>query len=977
MVVTRASRRKSQQAATGSIDTTAVATPVKQASPAPPATPAKPKRTRRARNPKVTPAKRKSGSVVVEVEVESKRIKEATPVDIASTHTAADPSRIEPDPSHIDAGPTHTGSDANHTDADSDQTDADPVAVAADNAFEDNALGDNEESEYEPSDDEMPRAAVARARVSRRRTRGGRRNPTPDEPLVVEVDLAPAAPLATGVVVLPAVDANRPLLTTVQKMPAAGDMRLVLSPDVYQRIVPAASAAAAAAAAPGEWRKAKMPRRKKGGEKSRKEHLEGEVTDDEGSGDVDPRDLPMDDIDYSRYGRLFQNHPHLKHAWSGLAEPRTPVRIAQPAALKIRLLPFQQEGVQWMSEQEHTQFRGGILADEMGMGKTLQTIALLLVNGGGPTLVVCPTVALLQWKAEIELATDALSVLVYYGDDRKRLGGGGDGDGDGGTVNEAELAKYDVVLTTYGVLETAQRREKSGFRRKGRLLFEASVLHAIGWHRVVLDEAHHLKDRWSNTSRAAFALRTEHTWSLTGTPLHNRVGELYALIRLTKADPFCMYFCHSCECASLQWQFRQSKFCHGCGCKHTVHFSYWNMHIQKAIQDHGVRSPESQMGFKKLGRLLDNVMLRRTKVERAEDMGLPPRVVVTRRDRFAPEEEDLYMSLFSDYQREFDTYAMHGTVLNNYANIFELITRMRLAANHPDLLRLKLGVKDRMGSDGRDTLVCALCNEEAEDAIVARCKHVFCRVDAQQYVGGAADVADLRCPVCFALFEVDLTQPELKAPRARAAAGAQATLMESMLTTPRTTEYRRSIVNRIDMRTWRSSTKIEALVEELSRLRQGDASVKSIVFSQFVNFLDLIQWRLNRAGFSVCRLDGRMTPTQRDAVIRTFMTRAEYTVFLVSLKAGGVALNLTEASHVFLADCWWNPSVEVQAMDRIHRMGQFRPVKVTRIVIDNSIESRIIALQVKKQLLVSSTIGRDKKSLDSLSEQDMEFLFSS
>ncbi|KAJ2307219.1 DNA repair protein rad16, partial [Coemansia sp. RSA 2704] len=426
MVVTRASRRKSQQAATGSTDTTAVATPVKQASPAPPATPAKPKRTRRARNPKVTPAKRKSGSVVVEVEIESKRIKEATPVDIASTHTAADPSRIEPDPSHIDAGPTHTGSDATHTDADSDQTDADPVAVAADNAFEDNALGDNEESEYEPSDDEMPRAAVARARVSRRRTRGGRRSPAPDEPLVVEVDLAPAAPLATGVVVLPAVDANRPLLTTVQKMPAAGDMRLVLSPDVYQRIVPAASAAAAAAAAPGEWRKVKMPRRKKGGEKSRKEHLEGEVTDDEGSGDVDPRDLPMDDIDYSRYGRLFQNHPHLKHAWSGLAEPRTPVRIAQPAALKIRLLPFQQEGVQWMSEQEHTQFRGGILADEMGMGKTLQTIALLLVNGGGPTLVVCPTVALLQWKAEIELATDALSVLVYYGDDRKRLGGGGD-----------------------------------------------------------------------------------------------------------------------------------------------------------------------------------------------------------------------------------------------------------------------------------------------------------------------------------------------------------------------------------------------------------------------------------------------------------------------------------------------------------------------------------------------------------------------
>ncbi|KAJ2338951.1 DNA repair protein rad16, partial [Coemansia sp. RSA 2618] len=361
----------------------------------------------------------------------------------------------------------------------------------------------------------------------------------------------------------------------------------------------------------------------------------------------------------------------------------------------IRLLPFQQEGVQWMCDQERTEFRGGILADEMGMGKTLQTIGLLLANGGAPTLVVCPTVALLQWKAEIAAATDALSVFVFYGNDRKKLAD------DAGTVNADELSRHDVVLTTYGVLESAQRREKTGFRRLGALHFEKSVLHAIAWHRVVLDEAHHLKDRGSNTSRAAFALSSQHTWSLTGTPLHNRVGELYALIRLTKTDPFCMYFCHSCGCKSLQWQFRQSKHCSGCGCRHTVHFSYWNMHVMKPIQDHAIRSAESEMGFRKLARLLDNVMLRRTKVERADDMGLPPRVVVTRRDRFSAEEEDLYMSLFSDYRREFDTYTMHGTVLNNYANIFELITRMRLAANHPDLLRLKLGAQ---GPAARDTL---------------------------------------------------------------------------------------------------------------------------------------------------------------------------------------------------------------------------------------------------------------------------------
>ncbi|KAJ1936911.1 DNA repair protein rad16, partial [Linderina pennispora] len=332
-----------------------------------------------------------------------------------------------------------------------------------------------------------------------------------------------------------------------------------------------------------------------------------------------------------------------------------------------------------------------------------------------------------------------------------------------------------------------------------------------------------------------------------------------------------------------------------------------------------------------------------------------------------PEEEDFYVSLFSDYQREFTTYAEHGTVLNNYANIFELITRMRLAANHPDLLRLKVDAKNKTGAASDDTFVCTICQEEAEDPILSKCKHIFCRVDAQHYVEGADVGTKLRCPSCYQLFEIDLEQPELtNAVNQRGSAGYGTSLMDSMVSTPKTMVYRRSIVNRIDMNNWRSSTKIEALVEELSRHRQANTNIKSLVFSQFVNFLDLIQWRLNRAGFSVCRLDGRMSPVQRDAVIKTFMTRPEYTVFLVSLKAGGVALNLTEASHVYLADCWWNPAVEVQAMDRIHRMGQFRPIKVTRIIIENSIESRIIQLQKKKQWLADSTIGRDSKALEHL-----------
>ena len=176
----------------------------------------------------------------------------------------------------------------------------------------------------------------------------------------------------------------------------------------------------------------------------------------------------------------------------------------------------------------------------------------------------------------------------------------------------------------------------------------------------------------------------------------------------------------------------------------------------------------------------------------------------------------------------------------------------------------------------------------------------------------------LKCPNCLRDLIIDLSQPELDR-----AANSQ-------------NNVRTSIVNYLDLKNWRSSTKIEgfifliALVEELTNLKSENATTKSIVFSQFVSFLDLIQWRLSRSGFNVIKLDGRMNPQQRADVIENFNTDPTLTVFLISLKAGGVALNLTEASRIFVMDPWWNPAVEDQAMDRIHRLGQHRPIKITR-----------------------------------------------
>eukprot|EP01089_Gocevia_fonbrunei_P004241 TRINITY_DN14260_c0_g1_i2.p1 TRINITY_DN14260_c0_g1~~TRINITY_DN14260_c0_g1_i2.p1 ORF type:complete len:152 (-),score=30.77 TRINITY_DN14260_c0_g1_i2:93-548(-) len=136
---------------------------------------------------------------------------------------------------------------------------------------------------------------------------------------------------------------------------------------------------------------------------------------------------------------------------------------------------------------------------------------------------------------------------------------------------------------------------------------------------------------------------------------------------------------------------------------------------------------------------------------------------------------------------------------------------------------------------------------------------------------------------------------------------------------------------------WKSSTKIDALMRELTEMTARDWTLKSIVFSQWTSMLDLVEKPLALCGLKFVRLDGSMSQAQREASIKSFRTDPEIKVFLVSMKAGGLGLNLTSASHVFLLDPWWNPATEDQAIDRVHRLGQKRPVIVTRFVIKDSI----------------------------------------
>lgn len=679
--------------------------------------------------------------------------------------------------------------------------------------------------------------------------------------------------------------------------------------------------------------------------------------------------------------RIYENHDELRHTFEDLQNipAYMPHEAPHPKGMTIQLLPFQLEGLSWLLSQENNRFNGGVLADEMGMGKTIQTIALLMTDRKKtPNLVVAPPVAIIQWKNEIEAHTNnALRCYVYHGASR--------------TNKVNELKDYDVILTTYSTLESVFRKQQYGFKRVSGTYKEKSVLHSIKFYRVILDEAHSIKDRQSGTAKSVNSLQCEKRWCLSGTPLQNRIGELYSLIRFLKVEPFCNYYCTKCECTSMQWNFIENSYCAECGHRPMQHTNFFNHFFLKNIIKHGITDEEGNVknenlandispvdvktgmnddiqkrgveAFGLLQLLLSKIMLRRTKVERADDLGLPPKRIEIRYDLFNPEEKDLYQSLYSDSTRQFNDYLEEGVVLNNYANIFTLITRMRQLADHPDLVLKRLKNHEGAYYEG---LVCELCDDEAEDAIESKCKHKFCRLCISEYVE-SYDVADngnkpVECPVCHVSLSIDLQAPSLE-------------IYDMSERNNIGGNKKQNLVSKINMAQWKSSTKIEALVEELYRSKSDNSSVKTIVYSQFTSFLDLIDWRVKRAGFKTVRLQGSMTPQQRANTIKYFMENSDVEVFLVSLKAGGVSLNLTEANQIFILDPWWNPGVELQS-DRVHRILQTRPVRIVKFCIADSIEKKILELQEKKADMVNATIGGDESSANRLTPADLQFLFS-
>lgn len=623
---------------------------------------------------------------------------------------------------------------------------------------------------------------------------------------------------------------------------------------------------------------------------------------------------------------------------------------------------------------------GGILADMMGLGKTLSILSLIvhslpeaqafgkqkpptpdedeasLVRNSQATLLISPLSTVANWEEQTKshVKEGALKCYIYHGSNRNK------------DINM--LSRFDLIITTYQIVS-------SEFSGRGSKKGEGSPLYQTNFFRIVLDEAHSIREQASRQSQAICALSAQRRWAVTGTPVQNRLDDLGALIKFLRVKPF----------------------------------SDRGGFSQYILSPFKMADPEI---LPKLRLLVDSITLRRLK----DRIDLPDRKDEIVRLRFSPEEEKLYEWFAKDSDRRMHIIANEQKKSlggKSYVHILRAIMRLRLICAHgrellsEDDLKLTEGYSvnnaidldsdenesEKLFTNARqayellmlyretDTDKCAHCDKKIEpDLEVAApdkdqtigymmpCYQMVCE-DCLHKLKKNVDTSGTHftCPYCEQYMRVSFF--ELTKYGIEGAEEARERARED----PKHAK--------IMARYGGPHTKTRALLAALEQskmesedLPPGNPPIKSVVFSGWTSHLDLIQIALQEQRIGYVRLDGKKSRKERAAALDAFRDDPNVTLILISIGAGGLGLNLTAGSRVYVMEPQFNPAAEAQAVDRVHRLGQTREVAITRYIMEGSFEEKMLALQKKKQRLADLSMNRGKLDKTEAAKQRLEEL---
>ncbi|KAJ5462877.1 hypothetical protein N7475_007821 [Penicillium sp. IBT 31633x] len=610
--------------------------------------------------------------------------------------------------------------------------------------------------------------------------------------------------------------------------------------------------------------------------------------------------------------------------------------VETPAGISTQLLPYQRQGLAWMIKQESpklpargsddivqlwkrknndflnvatnyamanepTLASGGILADDMGLGKTIQIISLILANTKPLTADSSKTTLIIAPVGVMSNWRNQIQEHAHKETAPSVLIYHGSG-----KKEAANLSQYDVVITSYGALSLDFNPKANQPPAKG--------LFSLHWRRVVLDEGHTIRNPSSKASLAACGLRADSRWTLTGTPIINTLKDLYSQIRFLK-------FSGGLEDLGI-----------------------FNSVLIRPLT---AGEPEARL---LLEALMGTICLRRRKDMDFINLKLPEMTSRIIRIKFNAHEQEKYNAFQTEAQGALlDFKDKDGKT--KYSHLLEVILRLRQVCNHWALCKNRIdklmgmleehkvvpltpenvrALQEMLQLQIESQEMCAICLDNLEQPVITACAHAYCRGCIEQVIE-----RQHKCPLCRA----DINETNTLVSPA-AALGEDTDTVEADPDNP--------------------SSKIETLVKILTA--QGQApGTKSVVFSQWTSFLNLIEPHLEQQGIKFARVDGKMQSVARDNSINAFSNDPDCTVLLASLSVCSVGLNLVAANQVIMCDSWWAPAIEDQAVDRVYRLGQKRETTVWRLVMEGSIEERVLAIQERKRSLMLAAFRETAK----------------